>query len=89
MQTENIIVENLKCGGCANSITNALQKIEGVSKIEIDVATSNVSAQLSDSLDRAILTAKLAKLGYPEAGTENTLTQKAKSFVSCAIGRVS
>ena len=89
MQTENIIVENLKCGGCANSITNALQKIEGVNKIEIDVTTSNVSVQLSNSVDRAILTEKLAKLGYPEAGTENTLTQKAKSFVSCAIGRVS
>lgn len=89
MPTENIIVENLKCGGCANSITNALQKIEGVSKIDINVAESNIQIELSDSVDRALLTEKLAKLGYPEAGTENTLTQKAKSFVSCAIGRVS
>ena len=31
---------------------------------------------------------KLAQLGFPKKGTGNNI-QKAKSFMSCAIGRVS
>lgn len=32
---------------------------------------------------------KLASMGYPEVGDANTLIHKAKSFVSCAAGRMS
>lgn len=38
--------------------------------------------------DRGPLVEKLASLGYPELGNNNLLHQ-AKSFVSCAIGRMS
>ncbi|CAM1371493.1 Heavy metal transport/detoxification protein (fragment) [Tenacibaculum litoreum] len=31
---------------------------------------------------------KLSKLGYPEAGDKNTMVHKAKSFVSCAVGKI-
>jgi hypothetical protein len=31
---------------------------------------------------------KLKVLGYPEDGTANTLGSKAKSYVSCAIGKM-
>ena len=34
-----------------------------------------------------MLLEKLSKLGYPELGTSNVL-QKAKSYVSCAIGKL-
>ena len=32
---------------------------------------------------------KLKSLGYPEDGEANTLGSKAKSYVSCAIGKMS
>ncbi|MBE9489769.1 MAG: heavy metal transporter, partial [Bacteroidetes bacterium] len=32
---------------------------------------------------------KLAAIGYPEEGENNTMVSKAKSFVSCATGRMS
>ena len=43
----------------------------------------------SISKDKKEITAieKLSKWGYPEMGTSN-LVQKAKSYVSCAIGRL-
>ena len=31
---------------------------------------------------------KLSKLGYPEVGDVNTIVHKTKSFVSCAVGRI-
>ena len=33
-------------------------------------------------------TTLLSKLGYPIVGENNPLTKKAKSFVSCAVGRM-
>jgi hypothetical protein len=32
---------------------------------------------------------KLKSLGYPSIDDENTLTSRAKSFVSCATGKLS
>ena len=31
---------------------------------------------------------KLSDLGYPMVGEQNSLPKKAKSFVSCAVGRM-
>lgn len=39
-----------------------------------------------DQIDQVKSTLK--KLGYPEEGEENSIGQKAKSFVSCAIGKL-
>ena len=33
----SIVVQNLKCGGCANTITTKLAEIENISEITIDV----------------------------------------------------
>jgi copper chaperone len=86
MKTE-IQVENLKCGGCASTIKKAILAIEGASEIEIDIEKSMVSVRLeNDNLEEIKL--KLSKLGYPEVGDKNTVLHKAKSFVSCAVGRM-
>jgi copper chaperone CopZ len=85
--TENITVDNLKCGGCASTIKNSLIKMEGVEDISVDVETSNIRIEFSGTLTRTDLVKKLGNLGYPKEGTTNTY-QKAKSYVSCAIGNV-
>ena len=81
-----IIVENIKCGGCANSIKNALMAIQGTEKVTIDTSLQSVIVQ-SSADTRTALVEKLAQLGYPEVGN-NSLLLKAKSFVSCAVGRI-
>lgn len=82
-----IQIENLKCGGCASTIKKAILAIEGVSEIEIDMEKSIVSiTSENDNLEEIKI--KLSKLGYPEVGDKNTVLHKAKSFVSCAVGRM-
>ena len=49
--------------------------------------SSTVEIEKTENVSREALMAKLSKLGYPEIGTSN-LVQKAKSYVSCAIGRL-
>ncbi len=83
-----IKIENLKCGGCANTIKKGISSIEGVTDVDVNVETSVVSFTADESKIEEVK-AKLSKLGYPEVGAENNLGHKAKSFVSCAVGRVS
>ncbi|MGD2160038.1 MAG: heavy metal-associated domain-containing protein [Gammaproteobacteria bacterium] len=85
-----INVENIKCGGCAATIRTRLEAMEGVSTIAVDIGEGIVTVEAAEDT-RAAVTAKLLKLGYPESGTAEGIAAakaKAKSFVSCAVGRI-
>ena len=84
--THKIEVENIKCGGCMNSIKTALLKIENVTAVAIDKETDTITIDADN--DRAVFVNTLSSLGYPEKG-HNTLLHKGKSFVSCAVGNLS
>lgn len=84
--THIIKVENIKCAGCMNSITKALMSLPGVSNVSITKETETVFVE--GNVQRNLLTAKLSELGYPEKGS-NTILHQAKSFVSCAVGKMS
>jgi len=86
-----ILVENIKCGGCANTIKTKLEALAYVNAVQIDVENGSVSIDTNDSDSRDVLVAKLLELGYPEQDSVEGLSSvkaKAKSFVSCAIGRL-
>ena len=86
-----IEVENIKCGGCANSITSKLQPLTGVDQVTVDIETGKVHID-GDETQRDDYAASLASMGYPETGTVQGLQSagaRAKSFVSCAVGRLS
>ena len=80
-----IEVENIKCGGCVNSIRTALMKIDGVENVTVDKEIETITIESSQEKD--IFINALSKLGYPQKG-KNTVMKKAKSFVSCAVGKM-
>ena len=82
-----ITIQNLKCGGCAHTIKTEVGKIESVSNVNVDEATSVVSFNSSDDVVLAVAK-RLDELGYPTDDDSNTLLKKAKSYVSCAVGRI-
>ena len=88
---EHVIeVENIRCGGCANTITHSLQKLDGVSDVSVDIENGRVTVTATTD-DRERLVASLLKNGYPEKGSAAGLQAakaRAKSFVSCAIGKL-
>ena len=89
--SETIKIENLKCGGCGLTIKKTLKNIRGVENVAIDFDTNEVSVAHTEGVNRLALTAALKKIGYPEAGTTaglGALAATAKSYVSCAIGRM-
>ena len=83
-----IFIQNLKCHGCANTILKGLQSIQGVSEVNVNVDDSNVSFESANPEIINQVKAKLSKMGYPEQDATNTTIHKAKSYVSCAIGKL-
>lgn len=83
-----IEIQNLKCGGCANTIITKLSELEFVDNVEVDNNDNTVTFSYEKEVTLNTVKELLAKLGYPEVGDKNALSTKAKSFVSCAIGRM-
>ena len=84
-----IHIQNLKCGGCANTITKGISSIEAVQNVSVNVDESTVTFSYDTEAQVNEVKNKLKSLGYPEDGEANTLGAKAKSYVSCAIGKMS
>ncbi len=78
-------IQNIRCGGCANTITKAL--IAEFESVEVDVTGKKVTVEIKDESEIAKGAELLKKLGYPLADEESGIIDKAKSFVSCAIGK--
>lgn len=87
MQQIEFFVDNIKCGGCANTVTKKLNSYTGVADVTVNVEEGRVSFSAHDSLNVEEVQTALARLGYAPRGT-STAFQTAKSYVSCAIGRM-
>jgi copper chaperone len=83
-----LTVQNLKCGGCANTITKAVQGIDGVTDVSVDKDLSTVSFNTKSEEIIDQVKTKLAHLGYPEEHANNNILHKAVSYISCATGRL-
>ncbi len=83
-------VYNVKCEGCANTLTTALKEEFGEIVVDLDVTPRKITLDIEDNrLEELKL--KLRSLGYPLttdklSGFEKATTT-AKSFVSCAVGK--
>ena len=83
-----LVLQNLKCTGCASTITSKLTDFDFVHSVMVDVEASTVEVIYELEINLPILQEALRKLGYPVVGEANSLTTKAKSYVSCAIGKI-
>ncbi len=87
-------VTNIRCGGCAATIKKALSE-EGFSSVDVDLSCEprKVTVDIVDEAHVAQFRAVLRKLGYPlsdeDVGFMDAAGLKARSFVSCAVGKFS
>lgn len=81
-------IQNLKCGGCENTIINRLSEVKNISDVEINQEHSTIAFDYHTNHDFEAAKHLLSQIGYPIVGAENKLKTKAKSYVSCAIGRI-
>ncbi len=84
-------VQNIKCGGCANTLREKLAEAFGEVEVNLEVEPREITLEV-DEEKIGELSSALKKLGYPFVGEDmgfvDTASTKAKSFVSCAIGKM-
>lgn len=88
MNTEKILIANLKCNGCESTIKSKISEMKGVESIVINHDEDSVTILHSGKATREDFTKKLYSIGYPEATEENGLLLKLKSYASCMVGRL-
>lgn len=88
METEKIIIANLKCSGCENTIKTKLSEMEGVESVIVNHEEDSVTITHAGKVKREDFAKKLHSIGYPEATEENGLLLQLKSYASCMIGRI-
>jgi copper chaperone len=84
-------IDNLKCGGCEKTILKGLNALDGVTEGSVDHELQMVSLQAEPAM-RAAIVEKLQDMGYPEKGSIEGFeagVSNIKSYVSCAIGKMS
>jgi len=83
-------VLNVKCGGCASTLTKSLKDEFGEVIVDLEVTPRKITLDIEDEKLES-LKIKLRSLGYPltidELSGFEKATTTAKSFVSCAIGK--
>jgi len=87
---KTIQVQNVKCGGCANTLSTKLADEFGDIEVNLEVMPREISLDIEEEkmpeLEKA-----LKNLGYPIASAKfgfiEDSSMKAKSFISCAVGK--
>jgi copper chaperone len=87
---QTLQVNNVKCGGCANTLKKSLISDFGDIQVDLTKEPREITLDLDDSRIED-LKVKLRTLGYPlvsdELSTFENVAATAKSFVSCSIGK--
>ena len=60
-----------------------------ISNVSVNMVDQSVTFSYKNETDVSVVKEVLKKLGYPVVGNTNTVTTRAKSYISCTIGRIS
>ena len=66
-QTSTYTVTGMTCGHCVASVTEEVQEIAGVEKVEVDLPTGAVTITSAAPLDEATVRAAVEEAGYQVA----------------------
>ena len=60
-----VTAPDIVCGGCANAIKNAFGRVDGVSNVDVDIATKLVGVDHESSITRDDIIRVLDDAGFP------------------------
>lgn len=65
--TSSYTVTGMSCGGCAGSVSRALNALDGVSDVKIDLKTGQVTVDSAEPIAETDIRAAVEKAGYKVA----------------------
>ncbi|MCQ4922503.1 copper ion binding protein [Tissierella carlieri] len=60
---KTLLVEGMSCGHCEKAVKNALGELDGVSKVEVDLATKKVEVE-GEGLNDILIKGAIEDAGY-------------------------
>jgi copper chaperone CopZ len=67
METKKITVPNISCGHCVMTIKNELSELQGVSKVEGDPNTKEITVDWDTPATLETIKSHLKEINYPAA----------------------
>jgi len=64
MTTEVFSVSGMTCGHCVSAVTSELSALDGVSAVDIDLASGQVTVESASPLERSTVAAAVDDAGY-------------------------
>jgi len=61
---ETFKVKGMSCGHCVKAVEKALGEIAGVTGVQVDLASGQVSVEASGPVDMSVIKEKIEKAGY-------------------------
>ena len=68
MATRTYLVEGMTCSHCVGSVTEELNRVPGVTGVEVDLSSGQVTVESDGTVDAAAVTAAVQEAGYEVAG---------------------
>ena len=62
--TANYTVAGMTCGHCVAAVTEEVSKLEGVTAVDVDLATGAVTVQSTEPLDAQAVAEAVDEAGY-------------------------
>ena len=67
MATSTYTVTGMTCGHCVRSVTEEVGRIEGVTKVDVDLASGRVTVESEGPVDDTAFAAAVDEAGYEVA----------------------
>ncbi|NGN95060.1 heavy-metal-associated domain-containing protein [Nocardioides sp. KC13] len=64
MSTQNFTVVGMTCGHCVASVTEEVTEIAGVSNVDVDLASGNVTVTSAEPISDDAIRAAIEEAGY-------------------------
>ena len=62
--TTTYLVKGMTCGHCVNSVSTEIARIDGVTSVDVDLPTGNVSVSSAGSISEDAVKAAVDEAGY-------------------------
>jgi copper chaperone len=64
MTTATYTVSGMTCGHCVNAVTSEIKELDGVTDVQVDLASGAVTVTSGAPLDKAAVAAAVDEAGY-------------------------
>jgi len=68
---KEILIEGMSCGHCVQSVTDALNKLESVTAVEVNLEQKKATIEVKAGVEDAVISAVIEDIGFSVTGVQD------------------